>query len=309
METIALFEKDVLLGDSRFQKVYLRSLVRAYAKKLSIDPVIALEGLEQALAGSYGNRLAVTYLDEPEFSDTVSPPSNSSSSAIPSPEQAASGSGVQHDVDSPAKSLDSLGKSTVDASKAKHRRAGTMLVVAVGVLVWALVYATGGSDGSVTGIIHGSPGLPTASGSFHLPTVPDSTGLLTVSDSSRSEYAGMARLSPGDSVRGYSMQGNSIEEDPIRVRVVADRGVGGSVRITVDDDTRWSRWMESGDSMRIRFARHVLVRGQVDRVSFYVQGREYPTSHLHGEGSVFMDRDSVQAFLSFPQVGRSHVDP
>ena len=64
------FEENGLFDHPMFNRVYLRSLVRAYAEQVSIDQDQALDYLDEALDGRYAGGLAAAYLgeapDEPE---------------------------------------------------------------------------------------------------------------------------------------------------------------------------------------------------------------------------------------------------
>ena len=59
---IESFEEGGLYDHSTFNEVYLRSFVRAYAEAVEISPETALNGLDDALEGTYENELAETYL-------------------------------------------------------------------------------------------------------------------------------------------------------------------------------------------------------------------------------------------------------
>ncbi|PSQ88156.1 MAG: hypothetical protein BRD45_07145 [Bacteroidetes bacterium QS_8_64_10] len=56
------FEENALARHSMFNRVYLRSLVRAYAKQLDLSPGAALRALDSAHAGEYESELADEYL-------------------------------------------------------------------------------------------------------------------------------------------------------------------------------------------------------------------------------------------------------
>jgi len=60
---ISAFEQDGLFEHPAFNRVYLRSFVRAYAGCIDIDPELTLDHLERALAGEYENELAAQILD------------------------------------------------------------------------------------------------------------------------------------------------------------------------------------------------------------------------------------------------------
>ena len=62
------FEDNALVDHPAFNRVYLRSLVRAYAQTIGIDIEEALQALEDALDGTYSGRLADTYAPESDAS-------------------------------------------------------------------------------------------------------------------------------------------------------------------------------------------------------------------------------------------------
>jgi hypothetical protein len=63
---IESFETSGLLDHPTFNRVYLRSFVRAYAECVGIDADLALECLDAALDDNYDGRLATRYLDADE---------------------------------------------------------------------------------------------------------------------------------------------------------------------------------------------------------------------------------------------------
>ena len=66
---IEAFEENGLFDHPIFNKVYLRSFVRNYARVINISPAFTLKALEEALAGSYEGRLAREYLDASEVEE------------------------------------------------------------------------------------------------------------------------------------------------------------------------------------------------------------------------------------------------
>ncbi len=60
---IAAFEQDGLFEHPAFNRVYLRSFVRAYAGCIDLDPDLALKHLERALTGAYENELTTRILE------------------------------------------------------------------------------------------------------------------------------------------------------------------------------------------------------------------------------------------------------
>ena len=60
---ITAFEQDGLFEHPAFNRVYLRSFVRAYADCIDIDPELALSHLERALKGEYEDELAANILE------------------------------------------------------------------------------------------------------------------------------------------------------------------------------------------------------------------------------------------------------
>ncbi len=61
---IQAFEDTGLFDHPQFNRVYLRSFMRTYAQVVGVDADLALEALEEALAGRYSDALAAEYLGE-----------------------------------------------------------------------------------------------------------------------------------------------------------------------------------------------------------------------------------------------------
>jgi transcriptional regulator with XRE-family HTH domain len=70
---IESFEEGELYDHPTYNRVYLRSFVKAYAEAVDISREVALEGLDDALEGIYDRELANRYLASPSGS-SVSPP-------------------------------------------------------------------------------------------------------------------------------------------------------------------------------------------------------------------------------------------
>ena len=79
---IETFERGDLYDHPGFNRVYLRSFIRAYASSIGIDADRALTGLDAALAGVYEGDLAARYLDgEALPSASTQPPEEQNASA------------------------------------------------------------------------------------------------------------------------------------------------------------------------------------------------------------------------------------
>ncbi|PEN15050.1 hypothetical protein CRI94_01820 [Longibacter salinarum] len=61
---ISAFEEDGLFEHPAFNRVYLRSFVRAYARCIDVNPDLAIQHLERALEGEYQNELATQVLGD-----------------------------------------------------------------------------------------------------------------------------------------------------------------------------------------------------------------------------------------------------
>lgn len=95
---IQSFEEGGLYEHPTFNRVYLRSFVRAYAESIEISPDAALTGLDAALDGTYDNDLAVQYLDADPASHT---PEESSEA------EASDADGTEDDEERPDRSSES----------------------------------------------------------------------------------------------------------------------------------------------------------------------------------------------------------
>lgn len=72
-ELIRAFEESALFGNEHFNRVYLRAFAGRYAEAIGVDRQLALDCLDEAIAGSYSGRLSREYLgsaeDEPVEGD------------------------------------------------------------------------------------------------------------------------------------------------------------------------------------------------------------------------------------------------
>ena len=127
---ITAFEQDGLFEHPAFNRVYLRSFVRAYAEYIDIDPELALKHLERALAGEYENELAVRILDTTPSMGGYDPEESESSSTespgdTPSPPSAVDRPLSKQEQEPPAFSPRPIGGATPDASNKNEEQDDT----------------------------------------------------------------------------------------------------------------------------------------------------------------------------------------
>jgi len=92
---VQTFEKGSLYDHPGFNRVYMRSFIRAYTSCIDVDADEALRALDDALSGDYEHALAAKYLDEAEehvVEETASSGQDDDGTGGPEAEDAAAGS-------------------------------------------------------------------------------------------------------------------------------------------------------------------------------------------------------------------------
>lgn len=110
---IESFEEGALYDHPTYNRVYLRSFVKAYAEAVKISREVALESLDDALEGSYDRELADRYL--------ASPSESSASSSFEDEESPSFSEEAEEDLE---ESSESSGSSQMDPSSVAAPTAG-----------------------------------------------------------------------------------------------------------------------------------------------------------------------------------------
>ncbi len=292
------FEETGLFDHPMFNRVYLRSLVRAYADTVGISTEQALAALDEALTGAYQGRLAVTYLGEappveaPPPADEagdgeeeaaaappeapaadVKPPAPAPPPVTPTPPPPQA---VVPEPTAPAAAAPSWEAQSpppptrrvrpVDIRERTWNRQWIFIGVAVIVLagaIWGVLSlvkqsAPEGAENDVAAVDTGAVDTTAA-----LPPPAHSPVVLG---------------------------------DTIHFVVIATRKVE-RIRITRDDDLRRPYWIEQGDARAFPALQNIILEDRLDRIRLLVEGYDYPLDRRDEQGRLVVTRDDARAFL------------
>lgn len=254
------FEADALVREAGYNKVYVRSIGRSYARILKVTESDVLTALDEVAAGMYVRSLAVKYLGAtalklPELppepatgGETPAPvrsqksPKAPAASAAPKPARPSTNDEATPPLSSPSIAPKRLGdapktpRQRPPARKPANTRGGIIagivaLVVVVAGGIWYLT--RGPSDADVT---------PTP---------------VAVSDTQR--------VAPPPAPEPLVLG------DSISVMLIAARDKLERIRVTVDDNVRRPYWREQGDTLTFTVADQIVLESNLPRLDIYVE--------------------------------------
>lgn len=302
------FEASGLFDHPMFNRVYLRSLVRTYARKVGLPIPLALDMLDRALEGKYAGELAAEYFDEPPPPPADASTGEAASEADPAAEEApaatdaASTGAPPQDEPEPEPSTAS-GKpgappeaapvtpplartvserpapgepkpppASVTTPEREGRRQwliGGGILVGLVLLIVLIVVLTG-DDGS--------------------PPTPDDTR--TVGDTTLTAEHDTASLAAPPLAGAERTVGDTIDV----LVVAADAPIRG-IRITRDNDVRRPYWIEQGNALATPVRQRIAIERGLDAIQLFVEGYAYPISQRDPQGRLVITRSDVEAFV------------
>lgn len=301
------FEASGLFDHPMFNRVYLRSLVRTYARKVDLPIPLALDMLDRALDGTYAGELAAEYFDEapqppadtapPEEKDETSAPSKEADAATPpaskegaappereqEPAPPSSKPGTAPEAtpvtpplartvsEQPSPGEPKPPPASVTTPQGEDRRQwviGGALIVGLIAIIVLIVMLTGDD---------GPPETADTQPAADTTTAPeqDTTSL------DAPPLAG-ADVSVGDT---------------IDVLVVAADAPIQGIRITRDDDVRRPYWIERGNALAAPVRQRIVIERGLDAVQLYVEGYAYPLTRRDDQGRIVITRSDAEAFV------------
>lgn len=255
------FEATVLVDEPGYNKVYIRSIARSYARLLQVDEQTVLAALEEAFGGSYVDALAVAYLGAKPTRSVTKPAKPVAGSLSPKPEPKAKPAReavasppphvrTQKSKPSPPSSMQPTRLGKVRDEKAEHSSSSDESFkwagIALGVVVFVCIIA------GVVWLVKGG----TSPESPEVTTVvePDTVPTLPVPPP------------PEPLVLG----------DTIAVSVIAVRDKLERIRVTLDDDVRRPYWREQGDTLVFNITNQIILESNLPRIDVQVEGYEVP---------------------------------
>lgn len=255
------FESDALVREAGYNKVYVRSIGRSYARILKVKESDVLTALDEVAAGMYVGSLAVKYLGATALKLPEVPPKPATDDEAPAPVRSQkppkapapaapkpAHPSTNDEATAPPSSSLITPKRLGDAPKTPRQRpparkpantgggiiAGIVaLVVVVAGGIWYLT--RGPIDADVTP-------TPVA--------VPDTQ-----------QVAPLPPPVPEPLVLG----------DSISVMLIAARDKLERIRVTVDDNVRRPYWREQGDTLTFTVADQIVLESNLPRLDIYIE--------------------------------------
>lgn len=312
IELLREFEKTGLHSHPMFNRVYLRSLIRAYAETIGFSTETALSALDKALDGSYDGTLrkqeATAF--EPESKEIIAATSKdveaetvADASAVsqeaketPPPDQPKPTKQPEKKPmreSRPAPETLSAANWETQSGKASSRTSKPIDLGRqtqwlqwglIGLVVLVLVGAVWG----VLALIGGNGGDPVVAQEA---TTTDTTAVVDTT-----------------TAQPVQQQPVVVVGDTINVVVLAELGKVQGIRIKQDDDLRRPYWIEQGNSKAFPVLNRIVIEQDLENIKLLVEGYPYPTNRRDEQGRIVITRESVQAFADSLSGSPANVD-
>ena len=313
LELLREFEETGLFDHPMFNRVYLRSLIRAYADTVGISPKEALSALDLALAGTYNGEL-IRADEEPvqeAEAETATPPVEEKAAKAdegkapekaPPPATEAEPDVREKSPQTPPPSGKPQPKKKPDKPLRESRPAPETLSAAdwetesgrtssptskpidlgrqTQLVQWGLiglvVLVLGGAVWGVLALIGGG-------------SDDDPVAATTTTDTTAVEDT-ITTASPEPEQPALTIG------DTLNVVVMAETGKVQGIRITQDDDLRRPYWIEEGNSQAFTVRNRIVIEQSLENIKLLVEGYPYPTGRRDEQGRIVITRETVQAF-------------
>lgn len=299
LEVLRRFEKDLLSGDSMFNDVYLRSILRGYARTVNHDEASILQAFEDAAAGTYDGHLGVA---EPEAATptTSGPKKKTKKERRQKKKQETSGDqGPATDKstsskDRPPVPNESKSEESPELKQTRKRK---------GFIIPGFDFRKGGVGILVL--------LAVATGIYGVNRIlsPDSKTMASVT--STDDSASGSTLIPGAPGGAAENKADTISDpdstddaaavpfvfpDTVAVSITTLSGVFDPIRVRVDRDLRRPYWADEGDTLTFTFTSRIIFEEQADRLKLLVLGKEYPLPRTRS--SFTLTREMAEEFVT-----------
>ena len=279
LEVLRRLEKNLLINDSMFNEVYVRSILRGFAKAVGFPAERILDAFQEASEGRYGkgprlvDESARPDPEDIEVSEDVEEAVEKASSDESTQEPPSSrppAEGITSDRPAVSPDTSRRSKKRFVLPKFDFKKGG------IGILVLASV----------------------ATGVFVIARMsqPDDPQDAIVA----SEVSEATDLIPG--ARDGSME--SVEPlaaetftmpDTISVAIFSTNGVFDPIRVRTDRDLRRPYWADSSDTLQFQIVDRIIVEDHLDRMGIKIENQLYPVNR--SAGALRLDRQDIREFL------------
>lgn len=333
---IESFEKSGLLDHPMFNRVYLRSFVRTYARVVDISPAFTLRALEEVLDGAYQGRLAEEYLGETEAVEEAASDEEAEQQAREEAEEepveaaaASEEAGREEGEEEPdvaeeeeeAPEPQTARTPEAQPSEAGATSSGAALGTAADQTRTQSQQQRGGrrsqrpgrrrdtsSSAKRQGIYLGAALLILAIGGWLLFSILSGDSASDVEDG-QAQAVAADTMAQEDTVSTGETPAEPAEPvdigEAMDFRVIAAQGPIRELRVKVDDDARRPYWIEEGEDQtfsaenQITFGPPIEATNEqpMEMMELELEGYPYPTTERDAQGSILVTRDRAQSYL------------
>lgn len=280
IEIVTLFEQTGLVNHPRYNRVYLRSFVREYARVVGIREGDALEALDAALNGQYHGTLAVIYLgvERGEFA-SIAPPVPAPPAGRADPSNSAARGDLRlpeiSKADESSRTGPPIPPSPSLRPRKRVRQVSNGLPIGRWVGIFASLLALGAAIAAVVYL-------------YTMPVSPPAPA--------RQEEAPLT--SPVDSARQVEPRAaRPVIGEPMQVSVIAQGGKLEPIRKQADGGLETPHWVEEGDTLRFSAVDGFSLIGSIGRIELLVDGHSVPTDQRTAEGRLVLSREDIVRIL------------
>ena len=321
---ISSFEENGLFDHPIFNRVYLRSFVRTFARTVDISPALALKALDEALEGSYEGRLAQEYLggaEEEQIAAEAPEESAEEAAAVEAPAEPVAEEQVEEEQAPAEPAAPEPPKEEIQHQRASGKEEQQAEAAPASAASGASAAAEGGershkrqkrrsvetTSSQRQWIFLGAVLVIIALGGWLLVSLMGGEGG-TAEDAAQEPQAAVedtaaaetAQPGPPDQPAEPVDVGENLD-----LTVTAAQGPIRELRVKEDDDLRRPYWIEAGADTtfqaqnRIVFGPPLDATGEqpLDMMSLQLEGRDYPTDRRNSQGEIVITRASAQAYL------------
>lgn len=269
-------EESALINNPTFNRVYLRSLYASYAALLGVDSRVLLDGIEEAMAGTYDGRLTVLLEGgtppvptgaEPAAESTAEPAADPvlESPSAPQPKP------VVEDANALEAPEPIVFTTAAPDSRLGQKRfllpnmRGLATAILAGLVLFALIWF------AVAKLLSDSNSTPERDATG------DSTSLAL-------EVPSVPRPDP------------VVLPDTMTLFITARTEQLDPVRVAVDEDIRRPYWVELDSTISFRFTNRIMIDREAENAVYSLDGWSVPESWL-SDGVFIAERSVAQAWF------------
>lgn len=330
------FEETGLFDHPMFNRVYLRSLIRAYAEMVEIPTDTALTALDQALDGSYDGLLVTRYLkassedstpqnvevevaqkaDEEEAGEVLrrkkrEDEATEKAAVTTAPVVAAAASeDIEKASEQKARSPEAPKEAELPQMPKTRPRTTAKRRQPTPRRSKRSTSGQGRSEIKLGGInpayVFGGIGVLLLGGIIWAiinyvdfgSSAQDLQQAQALADSTaRADSLASAQAQAAAEAERQPQRANITLGDTLNFVVIADQDKVQGIRITRDDDVRRPYWIEQGVAQAFPAQRRIIIDDKLDIIRVLLNGYPYPTTNRDDRGRLVITRESAQAFV------------